>query len=98
MKTNPCPECGSTEIISDLTVFSDEMAAGAHPPFVQLVEPKPEKASFMWMPKKALTGFSAAICCSCGYTRFYAKNYKDLLEAQKKGYVREKGTSPVVPL
>ena len=81
-----CPECGSTDIVTDLIVFADEALAGQHPPYVQLMEPEPEKLPFIWNPKSVATGFRAAICGSCGYTRFYTKNYAEILEAHKKGY------------
>jgi predicted nucleic-acid-binding Zn-ribbon protein len=82
----PCPECGSTEIVEDLPVFSDPLLGGQQPPYVQLAEPKPEKTPFLWSPKTVTTGFLAAICGSCGYTRFYSKNYAAILEAHKNGY------------
>lgn len=33
-----CPECGSSEIISDLLVFADKALGGQYPPYVQLEE------------------------------------------------------------
>ncbi len=87
MKT--CPECGSTEIIPDLLVFADEARSGLHPPYVQLMEPRPEKTPFIWIPKSVATGFRAAICGSCGYTRFYTKEYAKILEAHKAGYTSQ---------
>jgi predicted nucleic-acid-binding Zn-ribbon protein len=85
MKTT-CPECGSTEIVPDLIVFADEMLAGQLPVYVQLTEPKPEKTPFLWIPKSAESGFRAAVCGQCGYTRFYASNHAALLQARKQGY------------
>lgn len=74
-----CPECGSSEVVSDLAVFSDEAAIGLQLPYVLLKEPKPEKkAPFIWSLKSVATGFRAAVCGSCGYTRFYAKNHKEI--------------------
>ncbi|MBI3159618.1 MAG: hypothetical protein HYZ26_08485 [Chloroflexi bacterium] len=84
-----CPECGSTEIVPELLVFADEALIGQHPPYVKLVEPKPEKAPFIWSPKSVATGFRAAICGACGYTRFYTKHYAEILEAHKKGYTSQ---------
>jgi len=92
-----CPECGSTEIVSDLIVFSDEAAIGLQPPYVLLKEPKPQKTPFIWSPKTAATGFRAAVCGSCGYTRFYARNYKEILEAHKKGYTSQQYGMDVIP-
>jgi predicted nucleic-acid-binding Zn-ribbon protein len=84
-----CPECGSSDIIPDLLVFADEACTGQHPPYVQLNEPRPAKAPFLWTPKSVNTGFRAAICGSCGYTRFYTKYHAELLEAHKIGYTSE---------
>ena len=84
MKT--CPECGSTEIVSDLLVFSGNGAGEERPPYVKLVEPKPAKVPFIWMPKSVATGFRAAICGSCGYAQFYTNHHAEILEAHRKGY------------
>ena len=81
-----CPECNSTEIVSELLLFADEALGGLHPPYVQLVEPKPAKAPFIWIPKMASTGFRAAVCGACGYTRFHATNHAEILKAHKEGY------------
>ena len=86
---NTCPECGSTDIVPDLLVFSDESLSGGHPPYVKVIEPEPEKRPFIWSPKSVATGFRAAICGSCGYTRFYTRNYAEILEAHKKGYISQ---------
>ena len=83
------PECGSTNIVSDLLVFSDKVLNGDRPPYVKLIEPEPEKLPFIWSPKPVATGFRAAICGACGYTRFYATNHAELLEAHKKGYTSQ---------
>jgi predicted nucleic-acid-binding Zn-ribbon protein len=85
----PCPECGSTEIVSDLLVFADEALNGLNPPYVELIEPKPAKTPFIWSPKTAASGFRAAVCGECGYTRFYATNYAELSTARKQGYVSQ---------
>lgn len=96
MKT--CPECGSTEIVPDLIVFSDEALGGLQPPYVLLKEPKPEKPPFIWSPKTVGTGFRAAICGECGYTRFYTKRHAEILEAYKKGYASQQVTMAIVPI
>jgi predicted nucleic-acid-binding Zn-ribbon protein len=88
-----CPECGSTEIVSELLVFSGDAATSERPPYVKLVEPEPARRPFIWMPKSVATGFRAAICGGCGYTRFYTKHHREILEAHQKGY-----TSPDYPL
>ena len=92
-----CPECGSTEIVSDLILFSDEALLGQQPPYVKLNEPEPEKRPFIWMPKHVATGFRAAICGECGYTRFYTKYHAEILEAHKKGYTSEKYDMSIIP-
>ena len=91
MKT--CPECGSNEIVSDLPVFSGDATTNERPPYVKLVEPKPAKVPFIWSPKSVASGFRAAICGGCGYTRFYTKHHAEILAAHRKGY-----TSPDYPL
>jgi len=87
MKT--CPECGSDEIVPDLLVFADEALTGQHPPYVRLIEPEPAKRPFIWMPRSVETGFRAAVCGGCGYTRFYTKMHVDLLKAHKEGYTSQ---------
>jgi predicted nucleic-acid-binding Zn-ribbon protein len=91
MKT--CPECGSSEIVSDLLVFSGDAATTERPPYVKLVEPEPAHRPFIWMPKSVASGFRAAICGVCGYTHFYTRYHAEILEAHRKGY-----TSPEYPL
>jgi predicted nucleic-acid-binding Zn-ribbon protein len=91
MKT--CPECDSTEIVSELLVFSGDATTNERPPYVKLVEPKPARVPFIWLPKSVATGFRAAICGACGYTRFYTKHHAEILQAHRKGY-----TSPDYPL
>jgi predicted nucleic-acid-binding Zn-ribbon protein len=81
-----CPECGSTDIVPDLLVFSGNAALGQNPPYVNVVEPTPEKVPFIWNAKSVATGFRAAICGDCGYTQFYTKHHAELLAAHKKGY------------
>jgi len=88
-----CPECGSNEIVSELLVFSGDAATSERPPYVKLVEPEPAKRPFIWMPKMVTTGFRAAMCGGCGYTRFYSKHHREILEAHQKGYA-----SPDYPL
>ena len=93
-----CPECGSTDIIPDLPVFADEVLSGGNPPYVELIEPEPEKRPFIWSPKTVATGFRAAICGSCGYTRFYTKHYAEILEAHNKGYTSQQVTLKILPI
>jgi hypothetical protein len=42
-----CPEGGSTDIVPGFLVFADEALVGQHFPYVQLLEPKPEKGPFI---------------------------------------------------
>lgn len=89
-----CPECGSSEVVSDLIVFADQELAGQIPVYVQFTEPKPEKAPFLWLPQTAESGLRAAVCGECGCTRFYATKHAELLQARKQGFVpRENGIS-----
>jgi predicted nucleic-acid-binding Zn-ribbon protein len=82
-----CPECGSTEIISDLIVFAQGGNAGARPIYVTLIEPEPAKRPFVWSPKTETTGFRTSVCGECGHTELYTHNFKELLAAHKQGYV-----------
>ena len=84
---------GSFEGIPDLLVFADKAFGGQYPPYVQIKEPKPAKTPFIWIPKSVESGFRAAICGSCGHTRFYTKYHAELLEAHKKG---SSSTQPVL--
>ncbi len=95
---NACPECGSTEIIPNLLVFADEALLGQRPPYVKLIEPKPEKPPFIWSPRSVATGFRAAICGACGYTRFYTEHYAKLLEAHRQGYTSQQDELKIVPI
>ena len=81
-----CPECGSTEIISDLIVFAPSAKMGAQPIYVTLVEPEPANRPFVWKPQFTTTGFRAAVCGECGHSELYTKHYVDLLVAHKKGF------------
>lgn len=87
---NKCPECGSTEIVTDLLVFSDEALTGQQPPYVELMEPEPAKRPFIWVPKTVASGFRAEVCGECGHTQFRATNHSELLKAHKLGYVSQK--------
>lgn len=77
-----CPKCNSDEIISQLSVRGGE----GHPSYVSVIEPDPEKKPFVWIPKSEQSHFRADVCGACGYTEFYAENYKALNEGRKKGY------------
>ncbi len=81
-----CPQCGSTEIIPDLIVFTDETTGGHKPAHVKLLEPEPAKRPFVWIPKEVTSGFRAAVCGACGHTQLYAANHAEILESHKKGY------------
>lgn len=73
-----CPECGSGDIVSDLVVFSDDSLCGQQPPYVQLLEPKPEKAPFLWSPKRVTPASmrrSAARADSRASTRSSMRRY-----------------------
>lgn len=77
-----CPKCGSNEILHELNIRGGE----GHPPYVDIVEPEPAKRPFIWMAQSAQSHFRADICGACGYTEFYAENFKAMNEGYKKGY------------
>jgi predicted nucleic-acid-binding Zn-ribbon protein len=85
-----CPECGSTEIVSDLIVFAGDAPLGRDPIHVSLNEPEPAKRPFVWVPKSVTAGFRAAVCGACGHTQFYTKHHAEILDAHKKGYTGQK--------
>jgi predicted nucleic-acid-binding Zn-ribbon protein len=85
MKTQ-CPECGSSDIIPDLLVCTDETVSGGMPAYVKLVEPEPPKKPFLWMAAEVKVYFHAAVCGACGHTQLYTKQHTEILEAHKKGY------------
>lgn len=84
-----CPECGSSDIVPDLMVYTDETTAGGKPAYVKLVEPEPPKRPFLWMAAEVKTRFLAAVCGACGHTQFYAEYPAEILEAHKKGYTAQ---------
>ena len=43
MKDGICPKCGSNEVLSNLRVSGGQ----AHPPYVEILEPEPEKRPFV---------------------------------------------------
>jgi predicted nucleic-acid-binding Zn-ribbon protein len=81
-----CPECGSTEIINDLTVFAGEAPSGQKVIYISLKQSASENASFVSSPKEVNSGFNADVCGNCGYSQFYATKKEELLEAYKKGF------------
>ena len=74
-----CPNCGSSEIIADLKLLTDDTVSGGMPLFAKLEEPAPEKKPFMWMADEVKIDFHAAVCGACGYTQIYTKDFAELL-------------------
>ena len=74
-----CPQCGSTEIISDLIVLT-VVEASRGTLFVALVDPAKKG-------ERVEVGFRAAICGGCGHSEMYTRYPQDVLDAHKKGYV-----------
>ena len=81
-----CPECGSSDIVPDLNVLTEETTSGHRPLYIKLVEPEPAKLPFIWVAQEVKSEFSAAVCGQCGFTQFHSKNYAEVLDAHKKGY------------
>jgi len=82
MKSGTCPKCGSNEILPELRL----KGGSGHPSYVDIMEAEPANRPFVWSPKSEQSQFTVYICCSCGYTEYYAVNYKALSEGRKKGY------------
>lgn len=84
MRNGICPKCDSNEIINGLWLKDYE----SHPPFVEVVEPKPPNASFIWIQKNERSNFLAFVCAACGYTEFYAADHQKLRNGILKGFQR----------
>ena len=82
MKTGTCPKCGSNEILTELRIRGGQ----SHPPYVDISEPEPANRPFIWVPKSEQSQFTAYVCGGCGYTEFYAVNYKAMNEGYKQGH------------
>ncbi len=83
MKSGICPKCGSNEVLNNLHIHGGE----GHPPYVDIMEPEPEKRPFLWSPKNEQSQFHAYVCSACGFTEFHVENYKALHEGRQKGYI-----------
>jgi ribosomal protein S27AE len=80
MKNNPCPKCGSGEIVSDAEV-RDYDSSSFRRLSVYVPLKQPEGGFFK---KTAESGeLRAFVCGQCGYTELYATNYEALLRATK---------------
>jgi len=84
-----CPECGSSDIIPDLHVNTDAANPNHKPAYVKLIEPPPVDGPAGFIPLEVKSEFHAAICGSCGYTRFYSKTHTEMWEAHNKGYTSQ---------
>jgi len=76
-----CPECGSTEIIPDLMVFTKAASIATNEVNYVVLEDPARKE------KPIRSGLRAAICGSCGHVEFYTRYAAELLGAHKKGFV-----------
>ena len=86
---NPCPECGSSNIVPGLNLLTDETVNSGMPVYVKTVEPAPPKKPFLWIAAEARSKFQAVVCGDCGYTRLYAKSPGELLDGHRKGFVSD---------
>ncbi len=82
MKNETCPKCGANEMLTELVLQS----GGGSALHVEIIEPRPEKPPFMWIPDLILSSFTVDICGACGYAELHAVKYKELNEGRKKGY------------
>ena len=76
-----CPECGSTEIVPDLILYT-EVNAMRGTLFVALVDPAKKG-------KTEYVGFRIAVCGACGHAELHTRFPQDILAAHKKGYVTQ---------
>ncbi len=79
MKNVTCPKCGANEMLNDLA-----FQAGSPSPHVEIIQPRPEKPPFMWIPDLILSQFTVDVCGACGYAELHAIKYKELNEGRKK--------------
>ncbi|MBN2257696.1 MAG: hypothetical protein JW704_07720 [Anaerolineaceae bacterium] len=82
-----CLECGYTEIIPDLNVFTKLTTQNTDEILYMALEDPAHKGA------PVLIGFRAAICGDCGHVEFYTRRAADLQDAHKKGYVTRKTVS-----
>lgn len=83
MKDGIHSKCGSKERLSNLRVSGGQ----ADPPYLDIMEPEPEKRSFVCSLKTVQSRFCAYICGACGYTEFFAENYGALNDGREKGFI-----------
>ena len=76
-----CPECGSTEIIPDLSVFTKQAGVSTNEVNYVVLEDPTHRG------KPVNVGFRASVCGKCGYVEFFTRYAADLLDAHKKGYL-----------
>ena len=75
-----CPECGSSEVIPDVFVFTKAALAGSNEVnYVVLEDPTRQG-------QPVTSGLRAAICGKCGHVEFFNR-YAAELQAHKQGYV-----------
>ena len=79
-----CPECGSTEIIPDLHVFTKQASVATNENNYVVLEDPTHRG------KPVNIGFRAAICGNCGHVEFFTRYAAELLDAHKKGYISRK--------
>ncbi|SIO64953.1 hypothetical protein SAMN05444166_7500 [Singulisphaera sp. GP187] len=73
-----CAKCGSTEILTDIPVISDNLPTGA---VSALAYRRPGARVF----KRPITHpFLARVCGICGFAEFYVENPKGLLAVAKQ--------------
>jgi predicted nucleic-acid-binding Zn-ribbon protein len=82
MRNGKCPKCSSANVVPEMPLNGHEGVQ----PYVHIVEPEPPQRPFIWMPQSARSPFVAYVCGNCGYTEFYAVNFKSLGELHQKGF------------
>jgi predicted nucleic-acid-binding Zn-ribbon protein len=78
MRKNPCPKCGSAEIVREVRVI-DRGHGNADSGNINVgVYTKPEA----WLFKgKVATDLTAYVCAQCGFTELYATDPRALADA-----------------
>ncbi|MBS1792820.1 MAG: hypothetical protein JSS81_03140 [Acidobacteria bacterium] len=77
-----CPKCHSNDVAGPLRLLTSHQTT----PHVQMREPDPPDRPFIWLPETVRSEFFAFVCAGCGYTEFYAGNYRELGAARRRGF------------
>jgi len=81
MRNNPCPKCGSREIIPAVEVRDYD--ASSHRELTVAVRLPKLPGAFIHKGSET-SNVRAWVCGECGFTELYAPNHRELLDAYKR--------------